>query len=80
MPSPEQIAAMLTLRLGGVGLNAKQAKNLTRLAEGSSFADVARACDDAIRSMALDDRDTVIERDIASALDELKRRDFPGRQ
>lgn len=79
-PSPEQIAALLTLRLGSVGLNAKQAKNLTRLAEGSSFADVARACDDAIRSMALDDRDTVIETDVAHALDELKRRDFPGRQ
>lgn len=77
-PSPEQIAALLTLRLSGVGLSVDRAKNLARLAEGASFADVARACDDAVRTMALDDRDTVTEKDVSQALDELKRRDFPG--
>jgi SpoVK/Ycf46/Vps4 family AAA+-type ATPase len=77
-PSTAQIAAMLALRLSAVGLTAKQAQNLARLAEGASFADVARACDDAVRTMALDDRDTVAERDVVQALDELKRRDFPG--
>jgi len=38
---------------------------------------VARACDDAVRTMALDDRQEVSERDVAHALDELKRRELP---
>jgi hypothetical protein len=48
-------------------------------AEGYSFADVARACDDAIRTMALDDREEITELDIVAALEELKRRELPRR-
>lgn len=76
-PSREQLIDLLELRLGGLGLTAEQAENLVEPAEGWSFADVTRACDDAVRTMALDDRDKISERDVVLALDELKRRELP---
>src|SRR6185436_12063445 len=42
-------------------------------AEGWSFADVARACDDAVRTMALEEREAIAEHDVVHALIELKR-------
>lgn len=78
-PTHEQIAELMKLRLSTVGLNEEAATRLAARAEGWSFADVARACDDAVRNMALDDRDEVSERDIDHALEELKRRNVPAR-
>jgi len=73
-PSRDQLADLLKLRLGTVGLSDEVAERLAAQAEGWSFADVARACDDAVRTMALDDRDQLLEHDMVTALKELKHR------
>ncbi len=78
-PTREQIAALMKLRLSTVGLDDATALKLAPHAEGWSFADVARACDDAVRTMALDNREDVSERDVVHALEELKRRNVPAR-
>lgn len=78
-PSREQLVSLLHLRLGTVGLSEQQAEWLANRAEGWSFADVARACDDAIRTMALADRDEISEGDVVSALEALTRRELPAR-
>ena len=78
-PTPEQVVALLVLRLGTVGLTVERATALATRAATSSFADVARACDDAIRTMALAGREIVSEADVGMALDELKRRELPAR-
>lgn len=78
-PSHEQLVALLQLRLDTVGLSEDQAERLAGGADGWSFAEAARACDDAVRTMALDDREQISERDVETALQELKRRELPGR-
>jgi len=78
-PTREQIADLLELRLSTVGLGAEVAIRLAASTEGCSFADVARACDDAVRTMVLDDRAEISERDVILALEELKRRHVPGK-
>lgn len=78
-PTREQIVDLLMLRLSTVGLSSEAASRLATNAEGWSFADVARACDDAVRTMALDDREKLSERDVAQALEDLKRRNLPAR-
>lgn len=78
-PTREQIAELMKLRLSTVGLREKAATSLAAHADGWSFADVARACDDAVRTMALDDREEISERDVVLALEELKRRNVPAR-
>lgn len=79
-PTREQLVDLLGLRLGSLGLTDQQAEELSLPAEGWSFADVARACDDAVRTMALDERNEVSEHDMVQALEELKRRELPGRE
>ncbi|HEX4421705.1 MAG TPA: ATP-binding protein [Kofleriaceae bacterium] len=78
-PTREQLADLLKLRISTVGLSMEAAERLAGNAEGWSFADVARACDDAVRTMALDDREEISERDVVLALEELKRRNVPAR-
>jgi ATP-dependent 26S proteasome regulatory subunit len=78
-PTGEQIGEVMKLRLSTVGLTNEVAAQLAVHAEGWSFADVARACDDAVRTMALNDREQVIERDVVLALEELKRRNVPAK-
>jgi SpoVK/Ycf46/Vps4 family AAA+-type ATPase len=78
-PNRDQLVSLLTLRLGSVGLSERQAKRLASIAEGWSFAEVARACDDAVRTMALDDRDEISESDVVTALEALRRREVPAR-
>ena len=78
-PTRDQISDLLKLRLSTLGLSAEAANRLAANAEGWSFADVARACDDSVRTMALDDREKISERDVILALEELKRRNVPAR-
>jgi SpoVK/Ycf46/Vps4 family AAA+-type ATPase len=78
-PTREQAESLLSLRLGSLGLGHDQARHLSERIDGYSFADLARACDDAIRTMALDDRHEVSEKDVTTALEELKRRELPAR-
>ncbi len=61
-PTREQLVDLLKLRLGAVGFGEQDADRLAGSAEGWSFADVVRACDDAVRSMALDDREEIQRR------------------
>jgi SpoVK/Ycf46/Vps4 family AAA+-type ATPase len=77
-PTREQLADLLKLRLSVHGLSGATSERLAGHAEGWSFADVARACDDAVRTMALDDREEISERDVVLALEELKRRNVPA--
>lgn len=78
-PTREQIADLLNLRLSTVGFSPDAASRLAASAEGWSFADVGRACDDAVRTMALDDRERVSEGDVVLALEELRRRSISAR-
>lgn len=73
-PVTEEIAALLMLRLAAVGLSDERARHLAARLADCSFADVARVCDDAIRTMALDDRETVRDDDVLAALAQLARR------
>jgi hypothetical protein len=75
----EQIADLMELRLWTMGVTHEGAARLAALAEGWSYADVARACDDAVRTMALNDCKEISERDVVLALEELKRRNVPAR-
>lgn len=78
-PTREQVVDLLKLRLSSVGLDDRACEHLSLAAQGWSYADVARACDDAVRTMALDDREEVSERDVTRALEELERRGLPTR-
>ncbi|MGH2550959.1 MAG: ATPase, partial [Thermomicrobiales bacterium] len=73
-PGEEALRELFSLRLGTFGLSDHQADEVAKVANGWSFADVARACDDAIRSMALEHRERVDEGDIVAALDDMTRR------
>jgi SpoVK/Ycf46/Vps4 family AAA+-type ATPase len=71
-PDEPQILALLTLRLAAFDLGGPLLRRLSRLARGLSFADVARACDDAIRSMALGGRDRPADSDLRTAFNRAK--------
>lgn len=79
-PTREQIAQLFKLRLGNFGLSDSMADEFAGRVAAWSFADVARACDDALRTMALDDRSEISESDVLDALEELKRRELPARR
>ncbi len=73
-PGLDEIRELLLFRLRYHGLSDADAVALTPVAAGWSFADLARACDDALRTMALDDRDRIAPADVAGALAELHKR------
>ncbi|XXY16780.1 AAA family ATPase [Sorangium sp. So ce216] len=75
-PTTEQVAALLRLRLAAFDLPADVISDVARLGEGLSFADAARASEDAIRSMVLDGREQLRREDIERAFDETKRREL----
>ncbi len=76
-PSREQAVELFKLRLTSVGLRDEQAASLGAEVDGLSYADVARAGDDAVRAMALDDREEVTVADVRHALEQLRRRELP---
>ena len=67
-PKQAEIVELLKLRVGSFDLRDEHLRGLAESAEGLSYADVARACDDAIRTMALDGRDRLVEADLAGAV------------
>jgi SpoVK/Ycf46/Vps4 family AAA+-type ATPase len=75
-PDRSQLVSLLCLRLSAIGLQPEEAEHLASRLRGLSFADVARVCDDAVRTMALHDRERIGERDIIEALESLKQRDL----
>lgn len=76
-PTPQDVAELISLRLSTLGLSSESARQLATYAKGASFADIARACDDAVRTMALADREEVAEQDVRDALTALQRRTLP---
>ncbi len=62
-PNREQLSDLLKLRLAAGRLREEDAERLVTSAKGWSFAEVVRSCDDAVRTMAIDNREEVSERD-----------------
>ena len=68
LPTPEQSRLMLELRLGRFTFPPYLISTLVAPSQGLSYAEIAIACDDAIRSMALDHRDALSEEDLERSL------------
>ena len=77
VPTYAEVVELLKLRIGAFDLGRECLAALAALAENLSYADVARACDDAIRTMALDGREQLAESDLAEAITEARRRVLP---
>lgn len=67
LPSTSQADALLKLRFKAFDLPTSIIKQLSRAAKGMSFADIDRACDDAIRTMALAGREHLEVKDVDDA-------------
>ncbi len=74
LPTAEAVEALIGLRLSTFGLDESHVCALAQQAQGLSFADVARACDDALRSMILGGAKAVREDDLRAAFDAARRR------
>jgi SpoVK/Ycf46/Vps4 family AAA+-type ATPase len=73
-PTQDELISLLDLRIGGFHLQKGHLAALAASVVGLSYADVARACDNAIRSMALDGRDHLVENDLAEAINDARHR------
>ncbi len=74
LPSTRQLEELIGLRLAAFDLTAQVKSELAATGSGLSFADVARACDDAIRKMALSNRRQPAADDLNQAFRAAKRR------
>ena len=74
LPSEAAITELLTLRLPHGGFSPSFLASLTSRARGLTFADVARACDDALRSMVLAGEPAMREQDLVVAIEAAARR------
>lgn len=72
MPSPDDLRALIELRLAAYELDGSTVAQTSRLAEGLSFADVARACDDALRTAILERRTTPDRADLVAAFRQVR--------
>lgn len=69
LPSVAGLEGLIRLRLKAFLLKPSLVHEAARRAEGLSFADVARACDDAVRTMILARRKNVERGDLLEAID-----------
>lgn len=74
LPSEEQIISLLRLRLKTFKVSPKLIERLATTGNGLSFADIGRACDDAIRSMILSGRREIFSSDLMEAFAEARDR------
>jgi SpoVK/Ycf46/Vps4 family AAA+-type ATPase len=74
LPDREQVLALLRMRLKAFKTSAKLFQQLAVKAEGLSFADIARACDYAIRSMILAGRKELTQGDLMDAFEDAAHR------
>lgn len=74
VPSAHQIESLLQLRFKAFDLPSSILKNLAKMAKGMSFADIDRACDDAIRTMALSGRGRLEVSDVEDAFSWIAKR------
>lgn len=72
-PTFGELRRLLALRLVSFDLPTRLLDALARSARGLSYADVARSCDDAIRTMALADRRQLTESDLKAAFTRARR-------
>jgi SpoVK/Ycf46/Vps4 family AAA+-type ATPase len=77
-PTGEQLERLIRLRLQLFVLPPRTVRAIARQAVGLSFADAARACDDAIRTMVLDGRRELADEDLVRAFDVAMARTRPG--
>ncbi len=74
MPDTKQLEGLLRLRLNAFVLPPRLLRALAAGALGMSFADSARACEDAIRTMILDQRRELTEEDLETAFAQARAR------
>ncbi len=67
LPDSRQLAELIELRLHSFKLPKQLVESVARSAQNASFADAARACDNAIRSMVLDGRESLTPDDVKTA-------------
>lgn len=74
IPSEDALAQLLHLRLPKQRLSERLIQSLAGRAKGLSFADAARACDDAIRTMVLSGGTQLSEETLSAAFEAMLRR------
>lgn len=79
LPSPSQAEQFLLLRLARFGLTKKLATRVARDAAHLTFADLARACDDTVRQLAIEGREALSVSDLQSAMAAQHKRAQPGK-
>lgn len=72
LPGLPQIVGVLKNRLSGFAPSIKDWEGVARKGEGLSYAEIARAAEDAIKDAVIHDRTVVSERDVESNLEERK--------
>lgn len=70
LPDGERVIAILKARLAGFKKDPLDWGSLAQAAEGLSYADIARACDEAIKDAVIHDRDTLEARDVLKPINE----------
>lgn len=78
LPNSEQTKAVLKNRLANFSKSIRSWDKLCKIAEGLSYAELARAADDAIKDAIIQDRPQVDIKDVEKHLEE--RKAFHGRQ
>jgi SpoVK/Ycf46/Vps4 family AAA+-type ATPase len=74
LPNATEIAALMRMRTAGRGVSDAATRDLAKAANGLSFADVARAVDDALKTMVLEGRKRLRADDIRVAINEVQAR------
>lgn len=74
LPDRVQARRLLDLRLSSLQLPSVWLDDLAEKTEGLSYSEIATACDDAIRSMALEERNAPTLQELETALEATRRR------
>jgi SpoVK/Ycf46/Vps4 family AAA+-type ATPase len=77
LPDEGQLERLLSMRTAATGLPRQSLPTLAKLSLGLSFADVARAIDDARKSMVLSGRKRLSVDDVRSSLGDVRNRPLP---
>jgi SpoVK/Ycf46/Vps4 family AAA+-type ATPase len=70
LPDEIQIAALLKSRLGRKTAKGTSCKRLARDASGLSYAEIVRACDEALKEAVIEHKECISEADIRGAIEE----------
>lgn len=74
LPDVSHIRSMIQMRLVAYPIHPGTLQKAAQSAKGLTFADAARACDDAIRTMALAERKQLSDQDVLGAFESLAER------